>query len=603
MTTTVQEIPLAKLIPSAANVRRTNRNERIGELAASIKAHGLLQNLTVRKGTGDNKGLFEVIAGGRRLAALRKLAKRKEIASGARIPCHVLDGESAEEISLAENVMQCPMHPADQYEAFAKLHNQQGMSAEDIGASFGVSAAVVRQRLKLGAVSPTLMKLYRHGEMNLDQLTGYAVTDDHAAQERVWAEVGKCGHRAMILRMLTESQVPTDDRRFAYVGAETYEQAGGTIIRDLFDREGGGYGVDADLLNRLVREKLQRAAKKVMAEGWKWIAVDPDFDHEETANMRRVYPALSAEDEVACKALEAERDALYECGDDMEEEEFAAKVEALEQRIGAYAENEEYGAGDKAMAGVFVCLGHNGKPRIERGYVRAEDARQEDAAAGEAEQSPAAAKPQLSEKLVAELTAYRTSALRNELAQNPIVAVVALTHALAAQCFFQGKSGPCLHVEVRRTYLYPHAPGIDESANEIAIQDRHDAWARRVPREVDALWDFIAGLEAGERVTLLAHCVSLGVDAVHGKRADRERLAHADILARAVGLDMTRSWQPTASAYFSRVSKDRIIEAVREADSNEAALRISHLKKQAMAEAAEKLLAGKAWLPSALRTA
>jgi ParB family transcriptional regulator, chromosome partitioning protein len=241
MKTAVQEIPLSKLIPSATNVRRANRNDRIGELAASIKAHGLLQNLTVRKGTGDNKGLFEVIAGGRRLAALRKLAKRKEITSASRIRCHVVNDGSAEEISLAENVMQCPMHPADQYEAFAKLHNEQGMSAEDIGARFGVTAAVVRQRLKLGAVSPKLLKLYREGEVTLDILTAFAITDDHAAQERVYEQFKWHPHRGAILRALTEGQVPTDDRRFAYVGAEAYEQAGGTIIRDLFEKEGGGY--------------------------------------------------------------------------------------------------------------------------------------------------------------------------------------------------------------------------------------------------------------------------------------------------------------------------------------------------------------------------
>jgi hypothetical protein len=66
------------------------------------------------------------------------------------------------------------MHPADQYEAFAKLHGEEGMSAEDIAARFGVTAAVVRQRLKLGAVSPKLRALNRKGEMNLDQLALFA---------------------------------------------------------------------------------------------------------------------------------------------------------------------------------------------------------------------------------------------------------------------------------------------------------------------------------------------------------------------------------------------------------------------------------------------
>ena len=108
----------------------------------------------------------------------------------------------------------------------------------------------------------------------------FAITDDHAAQERVWSELGWNKERDAILHALTEGQVPTDDRRFLYVGAEAYEQAGGAITRDLFDGDGAGYCTDAALLNQLVRDKLQRAAKKVMAEGWKMFSVEPEFDHE-----------------------------------------------------------------------------------------------------------------------------------------------------------------------------------------------------------------------------------------------------------------------------------------------------------------------------------
>ena len=74
-------------------------------------------------------------------------------------------------------------------------------------------------------------------------------------------------------------------------------------------------------------------------------------------------------------------------------------------------------------------------------------------------------------------------------------------------------------------------------------------------------------------------------------------------IANITGLDMTTYWQPTAASYFGRVSKERIIEAVREGVSKEAADNIAGLKKQAMAQAAEERLAGKAWLPGVLRNA
>ncbi len=78
-------IPLSNLRRSAGNIRKTDATRDLEELAASIVAHGLLQNLTVRPVSGNGKKratAFEVVAGGRRLAALKLLAKRKRIAKG-----------------------------------------------------------------------------------------------------------------------------------------------------------------------------------------------------------------------------------------------------------------------------------------------------------------------------------------------------------------------------------------------------------------------------------------------------------------------------------------------------------------------------------------
>jgi ParB family transcriptional regulator, chromosome partitioning protein len=238
MTQAIQHIQLNKLIPSDANVRHTGRMNGVSELASSIKAHGLLQNLTVRRITkGKNKAVFyEVVAGGRRLAALKSLVKAKHLKKENRIACHVLGSEIAEEISLAENQYE-PMHPADQYEAFSLLHREHGLLIEDIAARFGVTATVVRQRLKLGAVSRRLLALYREGEMNLDQLTAFTVTDDHTRQEQVWDDLGEYASRRAIMQELTKGQISISDRRVIFVGLEAYEAAGGTVMRDLFDED------------------------------------------------------------------------------------------------------------------------------------------------------------------------------------------------------------------------------------------------------------------------------------------------------------------------------------------------------------------------------
>ena len=601
-------VPLGKLKKSPKNVRKVPHTKaEIKALAASIAAVGMLQYPVVEPEIGPRgnpTGNYLVNAGeGRRLAQWLRV-KRKEIDAREPIPC-VLDTEhNGIEISLAENAIRCDMHPADQYEAFAKLH-AEGMSAEDIAARFGVTAAVVRQRLKLGAVSPKLMALYRKGEMNLDQLSAFAITDDHERQERVWSELPNFQRsREGILHALSEGQVRSDDRRALFVGAKAYEAAGGVIVRDLFDAEGGGFFADAELLNRLAREKLQRHADKVAAEGWRWVAAEPKLDRETCGNMRRVFAKpvpLSKIERKRLRKLETRYDALcdkYPDGDVPADD--AAKLGRIEAAIEALRK-EEFTKPDLALAGAFVSLGGDGSVRIERGFVRAEDepkSKAEVKAKRPAKDADGLAP--VSEKLVVELTAYRTSALRNELAQQPATALLALVHALALDTFFQGSACSCLEIAPKSAWLSGHAPGIDESVAEQQTAERHAAWGKRLPRKPEALWTFIHGLSEDERLSLLAHCVSLSVNAVQTRGYRLGAMAHADSLARDVGLDMTAYWQPGAANYLTRVSKERILEALREGGTGDVET-VARLKKPAMAEAAEKLLAGKGWLPALLR--
>lgn len=607
-------VPLNRLKKSPKNVRKIpHAKADIIALAASIGAIGMLQYPVVEPELGPKgkpTGDYLVNAGeGRRLAQLLR-AKRKEIKSDEPTRC-VLDAEhSATEISLAENAIRTSMHPADQYEAFAKLH-EEGMSAEDIAARFGVTTAVVRQRLKLGACSPKLMEFYRQGEMSLDQLSAFAITDDHERQERVWNESPRFNRsREGILHALSEGQVRSSDRRALFVGAKAYEQAGGIILRDLFDPEGGGFFADAELLDRLVRDKLDACAAEIGKEGWRWVTAEIEFDHEAAAGMRRVFakpvPLSKNQHKRLCK-LQARHDALFDKYDGMH---MPDQVAVRCERIGAAMkalQKLEYRPRDIALAGAFVTLAQDGSARVERGFVRTEDDPASKAKAGEQKVKRPARDADgfapLSQKLVAELAAYRTSALRNELARHPDVAILALVHELTLDAFFHGSEGSCLEIVPKSASLSGHAPGIEESVAEKQIAERHAAWGKRLPEDAKGLWTFIHGLSDAERSALLAHCVSLTANALHVRGGSAERKANAAVLAREVGLDMAAYWQPTAASYFGRVSKERIIGAVREAASDQAAQKIAGMKKQAMAEAAEAALAGKGWLPSVLRQA
>jgi ParB family chromosome partitioning protein len=288
------------------------------------------------------------------------------------------------------------------------------------------------------------------------------------------------------------------------------------------------------------------------------------------------------------------------------EPEADAELPRIEAEIEALTGPETYRPDEIGIAGAFVCLGANGECRIERGYVRPDDDPEAGSEDGEnTRNGKAKEKSALSDKLLAELTAYRSAGLRNALAQSPSVALVAVTYALAGSIFYRQRDElSCLQVVPRITALESHAPEIAESPAGRAITARHEEWAKRLPDAPEELWPFVLAPAEHERLDLLAHCASLTVDAVkHAHMRSTDHLNHADALAGTLALDMTAYWQPSVAGYFSRVSKERILEAVSEGVSPQAADNIASMKKAAMAETAAQRLAGTRWLPPVLRSA
>lgn len=593
---TTLDIPLNKLKKSPRNVRKTPHPQAdIEALAASINANGMLQNPVVEPEIKDGKptGFFLVTIGeGRRLAQLLR-ANRKEITKDEPIRCLVDTLHNSTEISLAENAIRTPMHPADQFEAFHALQTKEGMNAEDIAARFGVTPAVVRQRLKLAAISPVLMQAYREKKLNLEQLTAFAFTDDHARQERAWEELGPYCEREDILAILNNEHIPAHDARARFVGLDAYQAAGGVILRDLFDDAHEGFLTDAELLIRLAREKLEGVAEHVRAEGWKWVEVMPEYDYDAMADMRQIRerpPELSEDVLAKIDALEDQRDAL-----DGDNEDDHAEIDRIDEEIYLLRGDDVFDLSDIQRAGAIVFLDNVGEVGIRRGCVKPED-----------DQTPVrSAKPKadgpapIPEKLVAELTAYQTSALRNALAKHSAAALRAVVHCLAEQAFFHGSGTSCLRISLRQVYPHAHAKGIAETTTESEVQARHERWTERLPSEHGDLWVFVGTLSLDEQVALLAHCASLSLDTV--KVPKQARVHNGDEVAACIGFDMADAWEPSAENYLGRVSRDRILEAVREGVSKEAADNIAGLKKQAMADAAAQRLRGKRWLPPILR--
>ena len=122
------------------------------------------------------------------------LVKQKRLAKTAPVPCVVREGGVAEEDSLAENVQRVALHPLDQFRAFQAL-SDKGLGEEEIAERFFVSPTVVKQRLRLAAVSEKLLEVYAEDGMTLEQLMAFTVNGDHARQEQVWEGLSRSRNR------------------------------------------------------------------------------------------------------------------------------------------------------------------------------------------------------------------------------------------------------------------------------------------------------------------------------------------------------------------------------------------------------------------------
>jgi ParB family chromosome partitioning protein len=421
------------------------------------------------------------------------------------------------------------------------------------------------------------------------------------------------------------------------------------VLRDLFESDDGGWLQNPALLDRLVAAKLEKEAETVRAEGWKWVEVAPNFPYGHTYGLRRLSGKevpLTKKETKARDALKAELDRLEKKYADAEEipEEVDARLGEIETALGEFEERPVvFDASEIARAGVFISIGTDGSLHVERGYVRPED--EEPVATGESEEeeedagqnsthtgagpngapkgaSPTSRAPSsppghpptesdeedegfrpLSDRVMTELTAHRTLALREAVANDPDTAYVAILHALCLKLFYRLGLDSCLEVDAKSVLFGSQVEGLGGMAYATAIDARHGAWSAQLPKDTAGLWDVLCGLDSDSRQALFAHCVGLTINATCQPYDRRPKaIAHADRLAEAVQLDMAEAgWRPTVATYLGRVTKARILEAVREAKGEQAAQLIEDLKKADMARKAERLLDGTGWLPEPLR--
>ncbi len=624
-------VPLNKLVLSTAyQVRPGGSTSKmsIAELAASILDCGVLQNLIVVKGP---RGTFEVCAGGRRLESLTLLLSTGRIPDNYPVPILIVPADKALMASLSENLHHVPMHPADEFLAFSRLLDE-GKSPETVAAAFGVTPLVVKRRMKLATVAPSLMTLFREDQINLECLMVLASVDDHERQEQAWTGLPQWNRRPDHLRqLLTGGEIESDrDPVAKYVTLKAYEKAGGATRRDLFsDDDKKAYLLDAPLLEKLATDKLQKKARQVASEGWKWVDVrarysrDEYLNHGELRKTRREpdeqEAATLADLDVNMAALQTRMDALEEDeGEGSEEayEDLEREISALQVQGKAIEDELSIWPADlMGKAGCVVHVSQNGTAAVKYGLIRPDDRNdmvQAVRQAGDGGQADMVSlpspktRPVHSDKLMRRLTAHRVAAVQAELLARPDVALVAITAQLAQNLllnhdyrYHQQDQVLAISATDSQSALQSAADDIEACAAWLQIDGERRAWADKLPQDPDTVFGWLLEQDQAMVLQLLTFLVASTVTGIYGTEPASQS---TDVLALALGLDMRRWWTASGPSYLNHVSKNQVLSVVTEAVDINAAAPLAALKKDAAVAGAEQAIAESGWLPRCLRT-
>ena len=551
-------IPLSKLHRSIYNARKKHGGN-VADIAASIQAHGVLQNLTVHP-TADGYG---VAAGDRRRRALELLRDNGVIQPDHLVSCQIVDEKTAAEISAAENVIREAMHPADEFDAFNALA-AEGMPPVEIAARFGCEELHVKQRLKLANVVPDLVALYREDQATLQQLMALAITDDHAEQVRVWDAAKADWQRTpeKLRAALTMKEMSLESNPIAkYIGAKAYESAGEQVRGDLFGGENSGYLLDPKLARRLAEEKLQKRADQLVKDGWSWAEARIEFGYEDERKFQREY------------------------------QKYVNGKPTWPDAV-------------KAYAGCVVSIDREGKCDVTYGLVKPGDRKKSpNAKTGKKKQGAAKQPGDLPFAVVQRLQGVRTAALRMEVSSNQRVALAALAAALHNGGGSASDLDGVVRIGPQRDYhdrpARPVKEAIEQSIAHKKLEGATEAIEAQPPGDKTVVeWLLSQPIEA--TLQMLTHYAASAILV-----ADKDKPAlvdHGVRFADLAGVDLSLHWSVTTD-WIAGLQKSTVVAIVREACGDVIGAKASKLRGTELADYAADVLQGVGWLPTPLRGA
>lgn len=624
-------IPFAKLRASDANVRKDTAYSTAGlaALAASIAGHGLLQPLIVSPARGK-KTLFDVHAGGRRLAALGLLVEAGTLAKDHPVDVRLCEDEdaAARELSLAENLLHEPMTAAEECTAYRDII-AEGASAEDVARRFGVTVRHVHGRLRLADLAEPIFAALAQGAITLDVAMAYGAVADQTRQIAAWerCSTGWQSHNPQaIRRMVAEESLSGSDPIALFVGEAEYTAAGGRIERDLFAGEGEGTWTDVAIAQDLAMKKLTFEAEVAqLATKLAWVrpVLGTRVSFDETRDLHGYYPQYSepsAEAQARMAEIQIRLDAIGEELNRIEDEEEADVLYDEHEQLSG--EHDRLGRTDPiipeedlALIGTFLLLDREGRPTLAPQYYTSTKRASGDHAPGQegsadgagdddsgieadGQDAPADTLPRTLEE---QLAKDRRDILALHVAHDPALALDLAIFSLArdhAGHFGYNDTGCSIRITDRfePAGLKDIPPGRAlEELEQVRVALPND-WAL----VEDSFASFLAfrALDEDARARWLAYAVSQSLQAclATGER----RNPFQSQLGASLGIDVAQHWRPGAERFFDRLKKSQILAILGAIDPAMPG-RYALAKKGELASAATKLCAGDAIVEPAIR--
>ena len=549
-------VSVSRLRVAKSNVRVTQTSvEDDQALRASIKAHGLLNNLVVKPCDSGDEGYYAIIAGGRRYKALCDLIACGDLSEDYLVSCEVCEDKhnDATALSLAENFVRAAMSPVDEFEAFTALADQDH-SVADIALQYGCSEYHVRQRLRLGRVASDILQAHRDDKIDLQALMVFAMSKDQARQLSVFKMLSEDDnlHPRAIKHSLLNDDVLSTDKMAQFVGMEAYSAAGGSYTENLFSNNDNGEFVlhDPRLIETLAQAKLDDKVEELREQGWKWVEARLSFEYWQSS------------------------------------QEFPHRLETLRNEL-----SDE----DKAHSGCIVSVGYNGSMKIDSGLQTRADVK----AMKALQPNDAAQGGEYSQALQQSLQDQRLALLAVQVAQDWSACQDVLLYTLLKSHVFGCKS--IMGIRTEASY--------DPEINAIlsAMMPEKSALIDLDEFEnSDNPLEYVAELDIENKRRLLSVCTTLLLC------NDREQ--YQTYLAQRTQCDPVKQWRPTVDNFWCRLTKKQLLAVATEVLGEAWSKSHAESKKAELTALMERIFAGHsvagiradqtaralAWVPAAM---